>query len=238
MTQPEIIYSIKEQLQVNSDDRAFDFTEPLILFIYEEARALIVSQNFNRAGRMVDTEFYQTIRIEMEKVDRTHCELVPVGCKILRSKEKLPSAIANLHNHALVDKFSSMDIMGKKYKFIEYTHAKSSTGGKFSYKYIYGFMLNGYLYVYSENKTVNAVSNLMLRAVFEEPSKVIDSGMCVGNDCTRYPMKMRFHTMATEIAVKKLLSKYQIPEDDINDADSTMGSSIAPQNANKAKSKS
>lgn len=217
----EIVYDIKEKLGINTDDRAFDFPEAHILFVYEEARALVINKLLNRSGNTVDSQLYQTMRLPLERVDRSFCPEVPINCKIVRSKNKLPSALLYNHRHAIVDRVGGNDILSKKYKFIEYSSLSNVFGGAHSHKYVYAFELGGYLYLTSKNKMVDALGNVVVRAVFEQPSKIVEANACLDN-CDNYPMPNRFHSMAVEIVVQQLSFKYQIPLDSDNNSDSDL----------------
>lgn len=217
MTQDEIIYDIKERLGVTTDDRSLNFPDAHLLFVYEDCRSTIINQQLNRAGRLIDSAFYQTIRLEMETVDRSFCPLIPVGCKILRSKIKLPSTLTYLHRHALVDRIGGNDVLSKKYKFLEYSETAHVYGGRFADKYVYSFELNGYIYAFSKNKFVNSLDNLVMRSVFDEPSKLADSDLCI-EDCATYPMSKRYHEAVVSMTIQALTIKFQIQLDRNNDS--------------------
>jgi hypothetical protein len=234
MTLNEIVYDVKERMNINSDDRSFDFPEPHILFVYEETRAAVLNQRLNRSGRLVDDALYQTIIVEMEKVDRSFCPACPIGCKILRSTEQIPG-ILSLHSHALVDRVGPNDVLSKKYKFLEYSHVNNAFSSPFSDKYVYTFILNGYLFAVSQNKMLNSVKKMVVRAVFEEPSKFMgESGLCYG-DCNTYPMVMKLHGDVIQYATQKLMVKYQIPEDSDNNANPDAAGLPLPKPPKQAK---
>jgi hypothetical protein len=142
-----------------------------------------------------------------------------------------------LHNHAMVDRVGANDVLSKKYKYIEYAAIDTVFAGTFSSKYIYTFILNGHLYAISKNKLVNSLWNLIVRAVFDEPSKVLESSLCselAGGSCSQYPMKLKYHTHAILMTIQALAPKYQIPSDVQNDADQNMQQSIViPQTKQK-----
>lgn len=219
MTLNEIVFDIKELLQVNSDDKSFDFSEDYILYLYEEFRSLTITKLYNRSGRIVDSQLYQTMILELEQVDRSFCPLVPIKCKIVRTKKQMPSEFLYNHRHAMVDRVGGNDILSKKYKFIEYSSLEHVFGGSHAHKYIYVFELGGYLYLTSVNKMVNALGNIVVRALFENPSKIIEAGACFG-DCSQYPTSLKIHSMAKEGVMSQLINKYQIPKDKSNNADS------------------
>lgn len=237
MTLNEVVFDIKELIQANSDDRAFDFPEPHILFIYEEQRALTINKLNNRAGRVYDSQLYQTTIMEVEQVDRSFCPLVPIGCKIARTKERLPSSFLYNHRHALVDRVGGNDVLSKKYKFMEYPSIENVFGGAHAHKYVYTFELNGYIYLVSKNNMVKALGNVVVRAIYEQPSKVIESGICSdgsgGLNCDIYPMPNRFHTMAKQGTLEQLINKYQIPADKDNNSDEDL---VQMQRKSNAKS--
>jgi hypothetical protein len=221
MTTLEIIYEIKEQLQINSDDRAGDIPEPLILFTYEKNRALWLSQYFNRGSRHVDQELYQTIKLEVEKVDASICPEIPVGCTILRTKEELPSNIISLHNSYLAN-VGPLDVSKKRYMFKpdgEYVNLAIS--GRFA-NGIYSYPKGSHLYFTSKSSFVKSIKNVALSAIFEQPSIVIEKGKCLSGNCEKYPMKLQYHTQVMQLTVQGLMAKFALPKDTDNNSNSDM----------------
>jgi len=232
MTTLEIIYEVKEYLRVNSDDRSADIPEPLILFTYEKNRAIWLAQYFNRGTKHIDRELFQTIKIATEAVDASICPEISVGCKILRSKEELPSGIVSLHNNYMATA-GPLDLTKKRYLFkpdAEYVNL--AIGGRFA-NGIYTFPHGNHLFFVSKSSFVKSINNIALSAIFEEPSKVIENGICLGGDCTKYPMKMQYHTQVFEMTVKTLVSKFQIPLDSDNNSNPDMSQMAQQKQASK-----
>lgn len=222
MTLNEVIYDIKERLQAeDSDDRSVEFSDELIIFRYEKKRARLIEQKYN-STRGANQILVQHFKVEMEMVDRSLCPSVPVGCKILRSKEPIPSVIW-LHRGAFIDRVGSMDLSSKGYTYIDASrvaHAYSSVVNM--KKPVYAFIQNNYLFVVSKNPIVNAIENVALSAVFEEPSVIMLGGNCAGGDCSRYPLSASIHDVCAEMVIQELATKYMIPEDNENDANPTL----------------
>lgn len=220
MTLLEVIYSVKERLQINTDDRSFDVTDEFILFTYEGKRAIVLSRMYNSA-KAVNQAIVQHYKVEMEKVDRSICPIVPVGCTILRSKEPLP-ALLYLHRGIFISRVGSLDIASKGYTMIEYDRVPFAFSGVINAKKpIFAFVTGNYLYIFSKNKVVNLFDNVAISGVFEQPSKIMLSSNCASN-CNSYPMSLDYHEMVIEIVVKDLTIKYQIPTDIENDSSDNM----------------
>jgi hypothetical protein len=230
MTTLEIIYEVKEQLQINSDDRSSEVPESLILFTYEKLRAVWLAQYFNRGSRHIDQELYQNIKLSVEKVDNGICPEIELGCSILRTKNELPSSIVSLHNSYLAE-VGPLDITKKRYSFKpDGSYVNLAMTGRFS-NGIYVFPKGGYLYFTSKSNFVKSIKNVAVSAIFEQPSLVMESGVCL-SDCSKYPMKMQYHAQVLDLTVKGLMNKFILPKDATNDGNPNMYQ-VPPQKEQK-----
>lgn len=233
MDRDKILYSIREVLGINTDDRSLYLPDELIMFEYANARATYLEQLYSKGGRYDDTDLTQTIKLGMSMVDRSSCSDVPVGCKILRSTNQLPSSIIYTHRGQLVSHIGPMDITGKDFNLVDYGRVKHLTNRtRIINNSINAFILNNYVYVYGyENPVLSVLKNMAMTAIFEFPDDVVNAGVCVG-DCNDYPMKAQYHSYVIQMVVQKLSKR--LPEDRVNDAEADVVTIPRPKATKKS----
>lgn len=119
------------------------------------ARSVIIRQMHNK-NQFINNYIYQTLPcVELEEAPLVECECVPEGCKLLRTKYKIPKPIAGLDN-LLIKSITSLD--GEtNFSLEEFEHKKYSGGNKFTSKKSKTFLRNGRLYltVYTQLKAIS-----------------------------------------------------------------------------------
>lgn len=169
---------------VNSDDSRLSNRH-----IYNKiltVRARIISQEAKKKQK-ISAWNYQTIHcIELIQVEAHECPcLPPLGCKILRSKFKLPQPLSGLSGD-LIKSITSID-RSIKIDEMTPTSMKYQKGNKYSSKKITYFIEDGYIYI----STPTNLKVISMTALFEDPIEVNKfQGLCEDcvdcNKCTDY----------------------------------------------------
>lgn len=142
-------------------------------------RARLISQEAKKKQK-ISAWNYQTIScIELIKVEAHECPcLPPLGCKILRSKFKLPSPLTGLSG----DLIKSIHTIDRSIKIDEMsmTAMKYQKGNKYSKAKITYFIENEYLYI----STPTTLKVIAMTALFEDPIEARKyQGLCECEDC-------------------------------------------------------
>jgi hypothetical protein len=141
-------------------------------YIYNKAlsvRALLLSQKSNKK-QTISQWNYQTLPcVEMVEIPIIECPcLPPIGCKILKSKYKIPNPLSNLNN-ILIQSVTSLDgsIIYSQIGWVEkkYKSANKYTGNKPDY-----FIKDDYLYITHRY----GPKVLTIIGIFEDPLKAYD----------------------------------------------------------------
>jgi len=223
MDRDKILYSIKEALGILSDDRSFDLPDSLIMYEYEIARATFIEQLYSKGGRYNDVDLLQFVKVTLEQTNNTPCPNVPSRCKILRSKEPLPSSFIYVHGRSLIDNVGSSNPLSRGFEVIEYNRVRDIRNTERIVKNkVSVFVLNDYVYIFGDNNpSLVTMNEVVVSGIFESPDAVIQSGSCYEN-CNNYPMKNQYHTYVMEMIFNKLISKLSIPKDEVNDSNSNV----------------
>lgn len=219
MLKDKIVSSIKEALGILSDDQLANLPDSLIMFEYSNARATFIEQIFSKGGRYNDSDLNQVISVELEYTDNATCGNVPSRCKILKSKNKLPSNIIYVHGRHLISYVGSPNPLNKGFFVVDYSRIRNvQSSERIVQNSVMAFILNGYLYIFGTNAPILAnLENVTITAIFEDPETIMQSGLCIEN-CNNYPIKAQYHTYISEMVIKKLMTNIQFPSDQINDA--------------------
>ena len=148
-------------------------------FAIQYYRAMLIRRDFERNG--VSRQNIQSFTMPLIKVDAADTDVVEVGCKIKRTKDRVPTPVRL--------KGGSFRYVGspnrKNKEWTEtdqteliYTGQNTYTNNVIRYNYI-----NGYIYVYTFGCKVKYVT---VEAAFEDPSEVIGltiaSSACFSDD--------------------------------------------------------
>ena len=204
---------------VQSDDTRLSSRH--IYHIGKTLRTKLFRQQIN-AKQKVSQWNYQSLNcIKMVEVQEAQCPCVkPVGCKIYRSKYKIPSLITSKNKHAIQSltsienslEFNETTLLAKKYsKGRKYTSSKPEF-----------FIDEDYIYL----TTKKAPKIVSLIALFEDPIEAQDFiQLCEGEnpDCRSYldydfPISGQDLDVLVQLTFKELNIFLQIKEDTKNDS--------------------
>jgi hypothetical protein len=226
----EIAYDIFEHLRPEiSDDDHIDISQ--IKFNIHTQRSLWLRNELNK-NRTIDENIIQDLGcIELDLADRAECCDIESDCTILRTKVKIPKTL-ELHNKTAITRVGFIDKLDYKINFISYERAKYAGNSRFNKKMIYAFLLNGYIYLYSNSDFMyKFLTHINIRGVFENPTEAAKFNTCEGEPCysddMQYPLSTWMIPYIKGEVLKFFQLSLQVPNDNTNNA--------KPDNTNEAK---
>jgi len=217
---------LDEALNINQVETTFsrDYQVDLI----NQQRVLWMRNEYNKNKRSIDPNVIQDLRcIEMEVVNSAECcgEVIPVGCKILRSKEIIPNSIEFYSSKALTD-IGPVDIIAKRFNFVNYKRIEFLAKPLYGKAQTYVFLYNRRLYMYSLDERFLMIEKIKCRGVFEDPLEVMRFNKCGSLDPTvvcenyeeGYPLNMWMWEYMKPIIVEQMMRKQLTGKDEMNDS--------------------
>lgn len=225
---------LDEALNVINSDSIFDtryYTD-----LMNTQRALFLRNEYNKQ-RTIDPNIQQTLCDDLELVDPSvcPCENIPIGCKILRTKNKIPNTI-ELHHGTMITSVGPALVAEKRWNLIDYSRVPYVGNGRTTGKTIYAFLYDNYIYVISKDPATLLLKKVAIRGVFEDPTSLASFTDCSsGGSCwttdSLYPINEWMWAYIKQQVIQELLQKRQIPVDDNNNANDDLadGAQAAPQ---------
>lgn len=217
MTTNQLISDIRNIGSSGSNSIEFKIEDNQILFWCNEIRSTLISQALQKKQDISDV-WVQTIGcLALQQVDESDCCIVPKGCYILRSVEKLPITIETYLDNTIVrvTKISG-EIIPRSSSFeATYNSYNKYTGEKPNW-----YLKNGYLYV----TNTQLLEYVNVFGIFENPQDLANFVSCDDEACfdlytSEYPCSLKMASNITDIVVKtKVLPYLQLPADNRNDA--------------------
>jgi hypothetical protein len=213
---------IDEALQINSIESSFSYAYYTDLI--NEQRSLWLRNEYNK-NRSIDPYVLQTLPcLELELVDPIQCCVpVPTGCKVLRSKKKIPNTIELFYTKGL-NTVGPSDIMAPRFVLIDYSRVPYVGHGRTTGNSIYAFLYDNYLYVTSKNPTHLLLKRITARGIFEDPTSLGDfvncetAGACWSPE-DPYPINQWTWAYIKPYILQQLMGKQQNTQDDSNNAE-------------------
>lgn len=210
----EIIYDIKERLNIFSDDNTF--SDEHIAFMIKQKRAKLLKYYISNLRKEVSFDAKQEICLNLELVD---CKQ---DINILESKENLPGIIETTGRN-LIQSVNLPGIMSKWINIIGYERLPYLTGGRFNGKQIYITVSpDRKIMLYSLSGTHELIDNIKLSILAEDPEEA-DKLSCDGSEeCDfydkKFPNEASLNDQIKNEIVQELTIKYRLPVDLMNDA--------------------
>jgi len=186
-------------------------------------RALALTNQYNQKTRTISSQIIQDLGcVEMECVDASSCcgNLIPIDCKILRSKKEIPKVI-EFYNSDAITRVGPIKITSKPFSYIPLKRVPTVGNGRTNKDTIYAFYYNNRIYLYSKNPNYLVIENINVQGVFEDPTEVANFTTCEGKPCwtpeDKYPMMQKTWAYIRPIIENDLRKKYGIPIDDSTD---------------------
>lgn len=219
----QMIYDVKERLNVYSDDTTF--SDEHIAFMIKQKRAKLLKYYISNLRKEVSFDAKQEICLNLEYVD---CK---EGIDMLQSKESLPGIIETTGRN-LIQNISLPSLASKWINVIGYERIPYLNGGRFNGKQIYITVgPNRKVLVYSLAGNHLLLEQIKAFILAEDPEEA-DALSCNDNGevCDfydkPYPNEASLNDQIKNEIVQELTLKYRIPVDlsnDVNDNTANAG---------------
>jgi len=172
-----------------SDDENISLRQ--VGFNVDNTRALLIKRDLDK-GSNINPDIVQTLGcVPVKLVDSSECDCLEVGCKILRTVDKIPKAI-DLANKNLITRVGPIQVGSTPFSFISYERAGWESSSRYQRR-PKAFLHNGYIYILSEDDDTNLMKYITISGVFEFPEEVANFTDCPGGkpcytDATTYPI--------------------------------------------------
>jgi len=213
---------IDELLSINSIESSYSYE--LYTDLINEQRSLWIRNEYNK-NRSVDPYVQQELAcIELELVDPIQCCIpVSTGCKLLRSKKKIPNTIEFNYTKGITS-VGPADITKPRFSLIDYARVPFVGEGRTTRNAVYAFLYGGYMYVTTKSPEYNMLRFITLRGIFENPTALGEFINCNTNAaCWKpsdpYPLNQWMWVYMKDIILRQLIQKGAFPYDDSNNAD-------------------
>lgn len=222
ITFAKLIYDTMELLRAHRVVDDTDLAERQIMFHWANQRALWIRNEYNKPGRSIDPEIEQDLNcLELIEVDAAECCQVEVDCIVLRTKERIPSLI-ELHDKVAITRVGPPNKFKLAFTFTNYNKAIYSMHNKYAKNQVYAFLLNGYIYILTNNLEAKLLDYINVRGIFEDPMDLRNFACENGDSCfdidKAYPIKSWMIPYIREQVLNQLGVAMRVGKDASNDA--------------------
>ncbi len=199
------------------------YTDPFLYEVLSVSRAEVIKQRLDN-NKHISNENWMRICIELELTKSHNCNCVPdrLNCKVLRTKYKIPQAIAS-RNKSKVQLFlldgTNINLVTEK----EWLRLKEHS---FLSQFYYASQVNGYIYFWNLPLNLKVVE---INAIWADVTKLIDipcndttGGNCYSLVDSDFPVDEEL----THIVYKKAMELLQIPLQVVQDKTNDSNESI------------
>jgi hypothetical protein len=220
-TYNEIIFDIAESLRGLKISDDTEISNSNIKYHLNNQRALWLRNEYNKPGRTIDPQLIQSIRcMEVITVDAAECCSVTLDCYVMRTREKIPSLL-ELHTGVAITRVGPVHITKPAFNFSPYQKAIFSLDNKFTKNGVFTFLLNGYIYILTNNPSYQTLENITVSGVFANPEDLrkykCEGAPCFSDD-DEYPMNNWMIPYIKEQVINQFKLSLSIPRDEVNDA--------------------
>jgi hypothetical protein len=218
----DLCAQLDEALAINSIESSFsyDFYTDLI----NGQRSLWIRNEYDK-NRSIDSYVLQNINCaELELVNPIDCCIdVPSGCKVLRTKKKIPNTIEFFYTKGIVT-IGSADILKPRISLIDYSRVPYVGHGRTTGKTVYAFLYDQYIYLISKDISYTLMKYITIRGIFEDPTSLADFTSCTnGQACWSpndpYPLNQWMWEYMKSYIIQQLMQKAANQYDDANDSE-------------------
>lgn len=220
----EITYDVLETVKSSRIVDDSNITTDLVKYLLHVQRSVWLNRRLTKPGYDVTEDMIQDLGcLELEASDPADCCAVTTECSVLRTKKELPTPIHMNHTMAITH-VGPVNKIQKPFSYVDYRRAIWSGNGRFNKDHIFGFWLNGRIYLKfnSSNRVAKMLEYINARGVFEDPEEVKEFTHCSGEPCytddDRYPVPENLIPHMKDQVIKQLLMNERMPEDQKNDA--------------------
>ena len=234
LTLNQMIGQVEEALNINSDDS--NVSTRYLIDLINQARAFHLRNELNKFRTADDTIIQNLPCVELEITDATLIPglSLPTGCKLLRSKKRIPDTVELHHTDGILS-VGSVQFLQIPFSYVDFKRIPYISYTRFTRNVIYSFLLDGYMYFYSVgNNKYAMMETAMIRGIFEDPTEAAEFCDLEGKECFNYDSPYPIQSWMYEALVKpqvlqQVALKMATPQDAENNAnDDTARTGGAP----------
>jgi hypothetical protein len=192
---------------------SLDLIEDMLI----NTRSLLIKNDLNK-GHSLDSDLIQDLGcLELEEVDTGCCDY-PTDCKVLRTKEKLPTFI-EIKDKTLLTRVGPVNILLSPYQIINYSRVSYLNNNRFFKKFIKAFLKDNYIYIIIHNSNITGwgLNVINVQGVLEDPRDAYLFNNCENGNCyteeSKFPIKSWMADALIEIVLEKLRKTHLSPTD-------------------------
>lgn len=225
MTLDELAYDLWLTIRDGkiSDDDELDIRQ--IKFWIHNNRATWVRNDLSK-NRPIPPIFVQKARtsgwnyMELEYVDNSLVPTIPIGCKVLRTVEKIP-ALLDYNGQLLLTRVGPAVLNSGTFTRIPYERLPYIGTGRFNSQTIYTFWYDYHIYLVSHSPSIqyNGIKKVSIEGIFANPTEV--PGYL---DIEDYPISAQLVAYLKDIIIKSDVSAFlnNLSDTINNDRDDTI----------------
>ena len=219
-----IVFDVRESLKQYTDDG--EISNEYIIYLYGIKRSKYLRQELNNYQRTTDISVTQTLCLGLERVSVNECGLDLDCATIVRTKKPIPQPL-ELHIKSAITSVKPTERISIPFNFVTKQKAIYSQYSPFN-RAIFAFLDNDkYIYLISEEDTLNLLECITITGVFENPLDLTNyTNCCSCNNAvpcfdemtSNYPLQPHYIDLIKNEIVNELIKKLNIPEDTKNNS--------------------
>lgn len=225
MTYKEIVYMVLDEIKGKSDD--FTYTEDHVIFLMKNYRVFLLKQKYEKEKKWIDESNYQTICLDLEKVEAIE-GLPCIGGYYLKTTKQIPS-VSNIGSTRI---YSADNYYLGNITFVSRDRFKFVGNNRWLKNIIFASRNpNGYLYLTSQNPQFLYLKAIQMTAIFDDPEEAEELACDTDTACDildrDFPLETALVPSMIELMVKELLGASYRPDDSYNNASDDMANLAA-----------
>lgn len=220
MTIMQHISAIRNLIKQYSDDSAFE--DEFLFVLLNNANATWLRRKLDNNEKINDWN-WPSYCVELEPSLSHDCECVPVGCKVLKTKYKIPKPL--LSRNRLLLKVYTID--GKEIESTTEEKIKVSKYDEIKNNQLAYSVYNQKIIIWNGNTNTIVPRAIIIKSLSVDPTEWSTVEACNGNgtptgdvcfdiNSSEFPMDEEYATLVYETVLKLLNITLQVPEDRTN----------------------
>ena len=209
ITKSHLIFDILNVYRGGKQSDDENISERQVGFWIDNTRALLLKRELDK-DNYISSDLVQTLGcVPIELVDASECGCVTVGCKILRTVDRIPNLIEGATKTYLT-RVGPIQIGSAPFSLIPYERAQWEADSRYKVT-TKVFLHNGYIYIIPPDNKLNLMKYISISGIFENPEDVANFVDCPGgNACytdeSPYPLTAWMVEPLKEIVFKNNLN--------------------------------
>lgn len=227
-TYREVAYMVLDELKLVSDDASF--TQEHVVWLASNYRSMLLKQHYKDIKKDIPESNYQTICIDLEKVEALPgfpCE----GGYMLKSVQEIPATITS----ASTQVYPMHYYAGEHISFVSMNRMKYTGYNRWTKNITFASLgPDNHLWMKGQNPQFLYMKKAMVTGVFDDATKAAELACDKeGNHCdmldSEFPLESALLPTLVELCVKELSGSVYRPEDYHNNSGDDFGKMSAPQ---------